>query len=121
MNKLFFCLIAASISYAGWATASTDNHFNSNTNKTQKVQQVKNKNHHKHRHHQVKRECIYDNFNKKHCGYHCVKSPFKVACASKPYENCVVNVFNKIRCGLNCYIDTFNKIHCDNDKTNKRN
>lgn len=60
-----------------------------------------------------RRQCVSDNFGKQSCGYNCVKTPFKVACARTPRENCVSNAFYDVRCGHHCRVDTFNKIHCD--------
>lgn len=69
--------------------------------------------HGKHSERHRRQECLTDNFGRKQCGYHCVKTPFQVKCASRPGQNCIANVFNQIQCGYGCQVDRFNKIHCD--------
>lgn len=59
----------------------------------------------------AQRQCIKNAFGDVACGYHCVKSMNKIACASSPKEYCLSNRFGDVACGFNC-ISGPTKVRC---------
>ncbi|CDZ76531.1 hypothetical protein BN59_00801 [Legionella massiliensis] len=57
-------------------------------------------------------KCLHGNFGDKACGYNCVRSISRVACAKTPDEQCMADKFGRISCGRNCRIDQFNRVKC---------
>lgn len=47
-------------------------------------------------------KCLNGNFGDKACGYNCVRSLSRVACAKTPDQKCLADKFGRISCGYGC-------------------
>ena len=82
-----------------------------------------------HAHPSQDQQCVQSAFGSQACGYHCVQSINRVACASSPDQQCVADNFGHVACGygcvktpmkvvcashkgMNCVINNFNEIAC---------
>lgn len=56
-------------------------------------------------------QCIYA-FNRKICGYNCIKTPYMAVCADHPQKRCWVNRWGDVGCGFRC-VESRGRTYCN--------